>query len=170
MQHGELRCWFRIASTTLSTGLLIVLASAGIVACGYTDSGQASTPSAQSPMQVNRLQTQVQKCGIVQGLGRLVPMGDARAEQVEQCFWKAFGQCRPAQLIFITSGVDMVLIRTFTIHNNNSTCSISDARQQCVVPNSPSAAGTYLRTGLINQPGALHFTDCGKDGDVFVRG
>src|SRR5215467_5020586 len=161
----------RTAFVVLSTGFTMVLASVGLAACGYSGSNQSSTPSTstQPRVQVTHPPAPVKKCGIVQGLAHLeVPPSDTGAAQAENCFWQAFQHCRPATLVFITSSVDTALIRTFTIHDDNGACSISDAKQQRIVPNPPSPAGTYTCTGLVQKPDGLHFSACGKDGDVFV--
>ena len=96
-------------------------------------------------------------------------MADSGAQQAENCFWQAFQHCRSATLVFITTSVDTALIRTFTIHNNQGACSISDARQLRVVPNQPSsAATTFTCTGLVQQQQGLRFSACGQDGDIVV--
>ncbi len=177
-QHWGLQRWFRTTSVALSTGLLIAVVSVGLAACGYNGSDQGSISSTQSLAQVihsqsqaTDSQTKVQKCGVVQGLGSLkVPVADTGAEQAETCFWQAFQHCRPATLIFIRSGLGAALIRTFTLHNNHGSCAISDAKQQRVAPNPPSPARIFTCTGLVKLPGALRFTACGQDGDVFVAG
>jgi hypothetical protein len=183
-QHCGLRCWLRTIAAALNIGLLIALVSTGLAACGYSGSNQGSTPSTQSQpqaqvthppiqshpqAQVTHPPVPVQKCGVVHGLAHLeVPPSDTGAGRAENCFWQAFQHCRPATLVFITSSVDTALIRTFTIHNHNGACSISDATQQRIVPHPPSPAGTYTCTGLVQKPDGLHFTACGKDGDVLV--
>jgi hypothetical protein len=177
-EHWGLRRRLCRAPALLSIGLLIALVSVGLAACGYQGSNPGSSPSTQpqaqvthSPTQVTPSQTQVQKCGIVQGLGSLeAPVGVTGAEQVENCFWQAFQHCHPATLVFITSSPGMTLTRTFTIHNNNGTCSVSDAMQQRIASNPPSPAGTYTCAGLTQQPGELLFSACGQDGDVVVSG
>ena len=191
-EHWRLRRGFCTTSAALSIGLLIVVVSAGLAACGNNGSNPGSSPSTQpqaqvtqlstqvkhasvqvtrSPTQVTPPQTQVQKCGIVQGLGRLeVPVGVSSGEQAENCFWRAFQHCHPATLVFITSSPGMALIRTFTIHNNNGSCSILDAIQQHIASNPPSPAGTYTCAGLTQQSGGLLFSACGQDGDVVVSG
>jgi len=152
------------AVAVFSIGLMMALAGVGLAACGSSGSHQSSTPSTQS-----QLQAQVTQCGVVQGLAHLeVPPSDTGAARAENCFWQAFQHCRPATLVFITSSADTALIRTFTIHDENGACSISDAKQQRIVPNPPSPAGTYTCTGLVQKPDGLHFSACGKDGDVLV--
>ena len=158
------------AFAVLSIWLMMALAGVGLAACGYSGS-QSNTPSTQSQpqAQVTHPPVPAQKCGVVQGLAYLeVPPSDTGAARAENCFWQAFQHCRPATLVFITSSTDTALIRTFTIHDENGTCSISDAKQQRIVPNPPSPAGTYTCTGLVQKPDGLHFSACGKDGDVLV--
>ncbi len=177
-------------SVVLATGLLIALASTGLAACGYNGSPQSSTPSTQPQTQGTRSSGQVtrpqiqgtrpptqmtpsraQQCGAVQGYGRLevVPI-DNGAEQAENCFWLAFQHCQPATLIFITNNLATKLIRTFEIHDNHGTCSISDARQQRIASTPPAPATIYTCAGLIRHPRALDFTACGQDGTVVVLG
>ena len=161
----------RTAFAALSIGLMMMLASVGLAACGYSGSNQGSTPSTQSQpqAQVTHPPVPVQKCGVVQGLAHLeVPPSDTGAQRVETCLWQAFQHCHPAALVFISSSPGTALIRTFTISSNNGACSISDARQQRIASNPPSAAETYTCTGLVQKPGGLLFTACGKDGDVLV--
>src|SRR5207249_1531296 len=98
-----------------------------------------------------------------------VPIADSGAEKAENCFWHAFQHCHPASLISILGGLKVSLIRTFTIHNESSKCSISDTKQQRSVSNSPSVAETYICSGLIQRPNGLNFYACGKDGDIFVQ-
>ena len=161
----------RTAFAALGIGLMMALAGVGLAACGYSGSNQSSTPSTQSQpqAQVTHPPVPVQKCGVVQGLARLeAPPSDTGAARAENCFWQAFQHCRPATLVFITSSVDTALIRTFTIHDDNGVCSISDMKQQRIVPNPPSPTGTYTCTGLVQKPDGLHFSACGKDGEVLV--
>ena len=188
-QHWGFRRWFCGTSAALSTGLLIAVVIVGLAACGYYQgSNQGSTPPISTQSQTQTTQTPVQivthpatrvtqpgvrvrKCGTVQGLGRLeAPVGVTSGEQAENCFWQAFQHCQPATLVFITSSPGMAMTRTFTISNNNGTCSIADARQQRIASNPPSPAGTYTCAGLTQQSGGLLFSACGQDGDVVVSG
>ncbi len=169
--HWELPRGRCTAFAVLSIGFMMALAGVGLVSCGYNNAQQGSAPSTQSQpqAQVTHPPLKVQKCGVVQSLGSLeVPPGDTRAERVETCLWQAFQHCRPATLVFINNSPGTALIRTFTIFSNNGACSISDARQQRSASNPPSVAETYTCTGLVQKPGGLLFTACGKDGDVFV--
>jgi hypothetical protein len=163
----------RLSSRTivaLSIGILIALVGTGLAACGSRSSNQVNSSSTQAKTQAAQLPAQVQKCGIVQGLARLeVPVADNGAQRAENCFWQAYQHCLPATLDFITTSLDTALIRTFTIHNNQGTCSISDARQLRVMPNQLSAVKTFTCTGLVQQQG-LRFLSCGEDGNVFVPG
>jgi hypothetical protein len=155
----------------LNIGLLFALISITLAACGYSGSHQDSIPSTQSSSQVANTHAPVQKCGLVQSPGSLkVPIADSGAEQAENCFWHAFQHCQPATLVYILGGIDPSLIRTFTIHNETGECSISDAKQQRIVPNPPSFPESYICAGLIQRPNGLNFYACGKDGNVFVSG
>src|SRR5215471_15221437 len=168
--HCRLHHWSSRTIIALSICLLVVLVSTGLAACGSRSSNQVNTSSTQPKTQVAQLPVQVQNCGMVQGLARLeVPVADNGSQQAENCLWQAYQHCRPATLDFITTSLDTALIRTFTIHNNQGTCSISDARQLRMMPNQLSAVKTFTCTGLIQQQG-LRFLSCGEDGNVFVPG
>lgn len=157
----------RGTSAALNIGILIALISISLVTCGYSGSHQGNASS----VQVVHPPAPVQNCGIVQGLGSLkVPVADSGAKQVENCFWHAYQHCHPATLIYISGGVDPAFTRTFTIHNETGKCSISDAKQQRIVPKPLSVAETYICAGLIEWPNGLNFYACGKDGDIFVQG
>ena len=167
------RRWLCETPAALSIVLSIALASTALATCGYSGSNQSNTSStpSQPKSPVTHPAVQVQNCGIVQGLESLkVPVADTSAVQAENCFWHAFQQCHTATLVYIIGGIDIELIRTFMIHNDNGTCSISDTKQQHIVPNPPSAAETYVCAGLVQLPNGLHFSACGKDGSVFVPG
>ncbi len=154
----------------LNIWLSVALISIALAACGYSGAHQGISPQTQSSAQVVNSPASVQKCGIVQGPGSLkVPIADSGAEQAENCFWHAFQHCRPATLVYLLGGVEVSLIRTFTIHNESSKCSISDTKQQRTIPNPPSVAETYICAGLIQRLNGLSFYACGKDGDVFVH-
>ena len=168
--HCRLQRWSCRTIVALSIGILVAVVSTGLAACGSRSSNQVNTSSTQPKTQVAQLPVQVQKCGSVQGPARLeVPVDDNGAQQAENCLWQAYQHCRPATLEFITTSVDTALIRTFTIQNNQGTCTISDARQLRVMPNKLSAVKTFTCTGLVQQQG-LRFLSCGEDGNVFVPG
>src|SRR5215472_11829528 len=123
--HWRLPCGRFTAFAVLGIGLMMALAGVGLAACGYSGS-QSSTSSTQSQpqAQVTHPPVPAQKCGVVQGLAQLeVPPSDTGAAQAENCFWQAFQRCHPATLVFISSSADTALIRTFTIHDENGTCS-----------------------------------------------
>jgi hypothetical protein len=151
------------AFAILSLGFLLVMLSVGIAACGYPTTGStAPSPTAT---------VQVQKCGVVQtGPGpRKVPTNDDLAKQATDCFWKAFQQCRPANLIYRAGGVDTIVVRTFTIQNNNGKCSITDAAEHFIVPHpTPVVSKAFTCAGVTQQADGLHFSACGEDGDVVV--
>lgn len=184
--HYGLRRW----SVVFTSGLVIALAGAGLVACGYNGSAQSSSPSTQPQSQVTSpptrvipasthttqplVQSQLQKCGFVHGYGALeVVPKDLGGEQAESCFWQAFQHCRPATLVFTTSvsaKVPITLMHTFMIHNEHSNCLISDAQQFGVASNRPPLATIFTCTGLIRHPRALDILSCGQEGTVVVLG
>ena len=144
----------------LSIGLLVAVISAGIAACASSSSGsQNPTPTTS---------TQVQKCGSVRTNPRGIPLNGPAAKQAEDCFWQAYQKCHAASLSFTTTGVDTVVVRTFTIQNNGEQCSVSDTVQHAIVPAPLSAAKIYTCTGVTEQADGLHFTGCGNDGNIIV--
>jgi len=172
--HRGLRSWLRTTAAIVNIGLLIALLSIGLAACSNSSASISSTLSQaqvaqpQAPIQV---QTKMKNCGTVASLGRLeVPVNDTIGAQAESCFWRAFQHCQPATLAFIMSSIDTSLIRTFTIHNNQGKCSITDARQFRIVPRPPSQAQVFTCAGLTKLAGALRFNACGKDGNVVLPG
>jgi len=112
---------------------------------------------------------QAQNCGTVDTALNGQPVDRNQARLAGNCFWQAFQHCRPATLVFITPSAGTALIRTFTIHNNQGTCSISDAKQLRMTANQLSAVKTFTCTGLVQQQGLL-FLSCGEDGNVLVPG
>ncbi len=152
------------AFAILSLGLLLVMLSAGIAACGSRTT--TTGPAAPSPTAT----VAVQECGVVQtGPGSHKVTNDDLAKQATDCFWKAFQQCHPANLIYRAGGVDTILVRTFTIQNNNGQCSITDAAQHFIVPHpTPVVSKAFTCAGVTQQADGLHFSACGDDGDVVV--
>lgn len=189
MEHYRgIRRW----SIALMTGFLIVLLSAGLADCGYNGAaqGQGGAPAQhpaqaqttqaprQTPTQTTRPASHFQQCGVVFGYGALetVPQSGDQSARAEDCFWQAFQHCRPAQLIFTTSGIAVkvsaqMLTRTFIIRSANGSCSLIDIVQHGTFPNAlQPASATYLCTGLKRQPNALEMLSCGRDGTVNVLG
>jgi hypothetical protein len=150
------------ALTLLSTGLLLMVLSLGLVACGSsTGSGNAPTPTPTT-------QTQAQKCGTVQTTPRGIPLDITKAKKASDCFWQAYQKCAPASLVYTLTGVDTVKTRTFAVQRKNGYCTVSDAVRFAIVPAPLSTAKTYTCTGVAQMPDGLHFSGCGDDGDVVV--
>src|SRR5262249_39018390 len=100
---------------------------------------------------------------------------DAGSQKAEECFWQAFQHCRSATLVFTLSSsgkgfAGQTILRTFTIHQENGACFITDALQKGATPKVLQPATTYTCTGLILHPGALDVLSCGQDGTVHVAG
>jgi hypothetical protein len=111
---------------------------------------------------------QVQKCGQLHTLNGHFSESADSVKQAENCFWHAFQQCNAATLTFEASGIDTGIIHTFTVMNNNGTCSISDATQHYIAPRPPQSGNTYMCAGLVQQADGLHFSGCGDEGTVVV--
>jgi len=188
--------YFRRWSMIFIAGVLISLASAGVVACGYNGSLQNGTSATQQsgvpitqqksrtaaqhqtqvPHTPQQIQTQPQQCGVVFAYGALlvVPQDDS-SKQVEDCFWQAFQHCRPATLVFTADSIVKrstagALTRTFAISTANGACTISDRVQKGTFPHELQPLATYMCTGLRQQPQDLEVLSCGQDGTVSVLG
>jgi hypothetical protein len=145
----------------LSIGLLLAIISAGLVACG-SNSGVGSAPN-PTPTLLAR------QCGSVQTNPRdIIVVKGPTAKQVADCFWQAYQKCRAATLSFTTTGIDTVLLRTFSIKSNGGQCLVTDTIRHAIVPSPLSPAKTYTCTGIIEQADGLHFSGCGTDGDVVI--
>ena len=84
------------------------------------------------------------------------------------CFWQAFQQCRPASLTVNFGGVDTVTTHTFTLQKNNTSCTISDAVKNRIIPRPAKDTGTYTCSGLVNAANELRFNGCGTLGNIVV--
>ena len=173
-KNQRLQTWFDSTAAVFSSGLLVALLSVVLTACGSSSTSsssrsfQAQVPPPQARTQV---QTRVKNCGTVAGLRRLeVPTNDGIGVQAESCFWRAFQQCQPATLVFLSANSDTTFLRTFTIHNDRMRCSITDAKQFRIVPGPLSQTQVFTCAGLSKLPGALQFNACGKDGNVVLQG
>lgn len=176
LHHWKFRPWL----VGFSAVFVLVLTSTSLAACSPTNTPQRGTSAAQGQTQASQTPTQSQpkeqNCGLVSGYGTLesVPR-DPGSPQVEACFWQAFQHCRPAILVFITSGVEKgaanrAFRRTFTIHLEQSACVIYDARQEGPSLTALQPAETFTCTGLAQQQNALDIISCGEDGTIRVLG
>jgi hypothetical protein len=149
----------------LGTGLVLLLFLLLLSACGTnagttTGSGSGATPTA-TPL--------TQHCGTVHTMRELVvPADQDLAKGVENCFWQAYQQCRPATLVYSQIGVDAGLIHNFSLKSQNGKCMITDALQHIIAPRPPQTAGTYTCASLTQQSDGLHFLACTTEGDVLV--
>lgn len=147
--------------TLLSTMFLCAIISVMLATCGSNSSSGGTQNPTSTPVQV-------QKCGTVQTNPRGLPVDVTAAKKAKDCFWQAFQKCNPATLVYSLTGVDTVIVRTFTIQKNGGHCSVLDAVQHTIVPAPLSAAKTYTCAGVTQKPDGLHFSGCGEDGDVIV--
>jgi hypothetical protein len=113
-----------------------------------------------------------QKCGAI-NIMRTMPNnaktpGNVNANVAGSCFWQSFQQCRAASLIVNFGGIDTITTHTFTLQKKNTSCTISDAVQNRVVPQPARNTGTYTCSGLVNAANELHFNGCGKLGTIIV--
>lgn len=155
-QHLQRYAMARLFSL-LSVGIVAVLISIALVACGSsTGSGGSATPTATA---------QAQNCGTIATNPRGLPTDLTVALKNEQCFAQAYQQCHNATLVYTLHGVDTTAVRTFTIENHNGQCTILDAMQHSIAPAPLSPAKTYQCSAVALQPDGLHITGCGQDGN-----
>jgi hypothetical protein len=141
--------------------LLCTFVSLGLLACGSSSGGAQNPTPTTAP-------AQVQKCGLVQTNPRGGLIDAANAKQAANCFSQAYQKCQAASIVYISSGVDTITTRTFTIKNSGGHCTISDAVQHQVIPAKPSSPTTYTCTAFTSKPDQLQFSGCGQDGNVTV--
>lgn len=148
--------------TLLSMGVLLLVISAALAACG-TNTGAGGT-TASTPT----VSAQVQNCGKVQTNPLNHPINGVTSKQAEDCFWQAEQKCQPATLVYTAGGVDTIATHTFTVKNNGGQCVITDMMTHQIIPMKPSAAKTYTCSAVKEQADGLHFSSCGNVGDIVV--
>jgi hypothetical protein len=97
-----------------------------------------------------------------------VPTGQDRVQEVEQCFWQAYQQCRPATMRYSQASVDTATIHTFAIRRQNGGCVVSDTLEHVIEPRTVQPAGSYTCAGLRQQIDGLYFLACGQEGTILV--
>ena len=147
--------------TVISIGFLLAIIGGGLISCG-SNSGVGSSPNSTSTP------ARLQQCGSVQTNPRGVPVNGLGTKQAEDCFWQAYQLCQTASLSFVTTGVDTIVKRTFTIKNNGGQCLVTDAVQHAIVPAPLPVPSTSTCTGITRSADGLHFSNCGADGNVVV--
>ena len=147
----------------LSFGLLITL----FVGCGSIVSGQGGQSQA-SPTPTSTSPQQMLNCGQVDTALNGQPLDRNSAMLDGNCFWQAFRKCQSATLIFKVHSLDTEAIHTFTIKNNNGTCSILDAVQHYILPNKLTSTTAYTCSGLVMQADGLHFIACDNTGNIHI--
>ena len=150
--------------TLFSVGVLLVIISAALAACGTNTGSGGTTTTGTTPT----VSTQVQNCGKVQTNPMGHPLNGVTAKQSEECFWQADQKCQPATLVYSAGGLDTVATHTFTVKNNGGQCAITDTMTHQVIPAKPSAAKTYTCSAVKEQADGLHFSSCGDAGDIVV--
>lgn len=151
----------RMFSSKLFITLACLCLGILLVACGT--SGGTTGGSGATPTKVV-----VQQCGTVHTDPRGIIADTSAAKAVEDCFFQAYQQCRPATLNYSLVSLDTGVDRTFTVKSANGQCSVTDAVQHYVVPQKPGPAQVYTCSGVTQQADGLHFSSCGQDGDIIV--
>jgi hypothetical protein len=150
---------YRLSLTCFVLGLALLMGL--LAACGSNGTTTESSGPTPPP--------QTQSCGTLHVLNNtLAPTDQPHAQQVENCFWQAYRQCRPATLIFSASSVDAGTIHTFSLKSVNGTCAITDAVQHFIAPRPPQTTGTYTCGSVTLQSDGLHISSCGDLGTVTI--
>ena len=126
-----------------------------------------SATAEQSTAPTSSLSSENQ-CGNI----NLTPSGKLRdttnVQQIENCFWQAYQQCRSVSLTLTFIGTDTVSKHTFSLTQQNGSCLISDVVQGSFIGASTSQQDTYICTRLEDSETALHFVNCGDEGTIDV--
>ena len=88
--------------------------------------------------------------------------GPANARQIENCFWQAYQQCRPASLMLTIHIKTGVSTHTFSTTPKQGSCVVSDTVQSNIA-GSPSQPEIYNCARLENTQTALRVVNCGED-------
>jgi hypothetical protein len=149
-------------SSLLGTLLAIAIFGILIAGCGTSTVGTSQpTPTVAT----------VQKCGsigVMRTRATTNTPGNTQASVAGNCFWQAFQQCHPASLTVNFGGVDTVTTHTFTLQKSNTSCTISDAVKNRVIPRPAKDTGTYTCSNLVNATNELRFNGCGSLGNIVV--
>jgi hypothetical protein len=145
-------------------GKLLASAIFGILmtGCGTSAVGATAPTPTVAP---------VQKCGSIGVMRSSVTTntpGNTPANVAGNCFWQAFQQCHAASLTVNFGGVDTVTTHTFALQKKNTSCTISDAVKNRVIPHPAKATGTYTCSSLVNSASELRFNGCGRLGNIVV--
>jgi hypothetical protein len=152
--------WFSLVGFAL--GLLLL--PGFFAGCGSNYSAQGGQPQATATTP-----PKPQNCGSVHTIHLLVvPTDQSKAKQIENCFWQAYQQCRPATLMFSSSEVDTGVIHNFSLKSANGACVISDGVQHFIAPRSPGAAKMYTCSSMAMQTDGLHILSCGELGNIVI--
>lgn len=147
-------------------GTLLAIAVFGILITGCGTSTVGAAPSTPAPTVAT-----VQKCGTI-GVMRTRAIantpGNVNANVAGSCFWQAFQQCKAASLTVNFGSVDTVTTHTFTLQKKNTSCTISDAVKNRVIPRPAKNTGMYTCSGLVNASNELRFNGCGTLGNIVV--
>src|SRR2546430_14222201 len=101
---------------TMSMVFFLLLVAACGTNAGSTTTGSGSAASPTAPLTT-------QKCGVVHSMRlNVVPADQNLAKGVEDCFWHAFQQCRPATMTYSQSDLDTGTLHNFSLNNENGKC------------------------------------------------
>ncbi|GHO87458.1 hypothetical protein [Dictyobacter formicarum] len=169
---------FRAPVYPVLTMFILVLVVLALAACGSnSDQGSASTtthPAQSTPSPASQA-VATSTPGATQGycgsisrmlLGAKASPGQGDPQQVANCFWSAYQQCRPASFTYATGSVDTILTRTFQTQKSASGCLVQDKLQMRVLPRPPRTTAVYTCASVKMQASTLQFLNCQKDGTI----
>jgi hypothetical protein len=158
------------AGGSLVSGKQTTVASTPVTRTNQQETATSIPPSAtaeQSTVTTSSLGSG-NRCGNI----NLTPSGKLRdttnVQQIENCFWQAYQQCRPVSLTLTFIGTDMVSKHTFSLTQQNGGCLISDVVQGSFIGQPTPQQDTYTCTQLEDSETALHFVNCGDEGTIDI--
>jgi len=160
---------FLLLLAACGTNALTSTGAGGPESTATTGSGGSTSTATARTTRTPIQQPPAQNCGTVHTTRLLiVPADQDRAQGIENCFWQAYQQCRPATMGYSQASLDTTTIHTFSLKSQSGKCVITDVLQRLSAPRAPQSAGSYTCASLTRQTDGLHFLACGKEGNILV--
>jgi len=107
------------------------------------------------------------QCGTVTLAPNSILLQLVAAKQAEDCFLRAYQQCKLASLVLSVAGLDIVSIHTFGIEQQQGGCAVSDVVQTSLGPQ--SFGRNFYRCARLEMIGAsLRAVNCGSEGTINI--
>lgn len=127
-----------------------------------TTSVMIESPTTPATSAVSRSQ-----CGTVTLAPNSIFLQLATAKQAEDCFLRAYQQCKLASLVLSLAGLDIVSIHTFGIEQQQGGCAISDVVQTSLGSQS-LGRNFYTCARLEMTETSLRAINCGSEGTINI--